>query len=522
MSYPYPYPARGHAGARAACFVFGVLAGALVGVVAWLTIGSTAGIAAAALIVVVALYGALGASRGVSVFIAVVLTAAFGMSSWYVVTEALAIYRAVTSTAGEVETADPTALADASRAIDAAQGSAGFRVELDEVEIGAYLQDGLTEIENNPIRRITVDVRDGAGGNQGTVVVEGAFKNGELGFTGTLSAAIVTGSIDVTVVDLELGSLDLPGIGVGAVEEILTAVADLNEVLVGLDADVQSLTIGDDRIVVTGTHAAGELITSATLLGDLAERARSLSAAATRPAERTPPGHTDGLSSPGSPVYVALGDSLAAGVGVDDGRLGYVSRVHAALEERDGQTYGLRSFAVSGETSGTLIRAGQLEAALDYMASADVAYVTIDIGANDLLGHLGSDDCVTDIDAPACQRRIGATFDSYAANLVVILDGLRRAAPDATIVFLETYNPFSLGLADTVTFERRSDEILRRFNDLAARLAAERGLIVADGFTPMAGTAAVTTHVLDSPPDVHPRAIGYDVLATAVLDALGG
>ena len=89
-------------------------------------------------------------------------------------------------------------------------------------------------------------------------------------------------------------------------------------------------------------------------------------------------------------------------------------------------------------------------------------------------------------------------------------------------MFLETYNPFSLGLADTVTFERRSDEILRRFNDLAARLAAERGLIVADGFTPMAGTAAVTTHVLDSPPDVHPRAIGYDVLATAVLDALGG
>ena len=522
VSYPYPYQPRGHAGARAACFVLGVLAAVLVGVIAWVTVGSTAAIAAAALIVFVGLYGAIGATRGTAIFIAVVLLGTVVGSSWYLAREAISIYRAVTSTAGPVDPADPDALAHATRAVEAAAGSSGFRVDLGEDEIGAYLQDGLTELENNPIRRVAVDVRDGVEGGQGTVAISGEFKNGELGFTGVISAELVAGAIEVTVTDLQLGKLDLPGIGRGAVEDLLTGVADLNEVLVGLDADVQSIVIGNDRIVVTGTHPAGELITSQSLLQDLADRAAALGTAVEAPPERTPPGDVNAASAEGSPVYVAIGDSLAANVGVTEPRLGYVSRVHAALERRDGRDYGLRNFGISGETSGTLIRTGQLDTAIAYMATADVAYVTIDIGANDLLGHLGSEDCASDIDDSACRRRLEAAFDSYAANMEAIFDALRRAAPRAEIVFLETYNPFSLGLAGAVTFEQRSDEILHSFNELAARLARDRGILVADGYTPMLGTTAATTHMLDSPPDIHPRPIGYDVLATAVLQALEG
>ncbi len=29
-----------------------------------------------------------------------------------------------------------------------------------------------------------------------------------------------------------------------------------------------------------------------------------------------------------------------------------------------------------------------------------------------------------------------------------------------------------------------------------------------------------TTHMLEQPPDIHPRAIGYDILAVALLTAL--
>jgi len=520
VSNQYRYEPRGHAGARAACVLFGLASAALLGVIAWLTVGQTVALVAAGVILFVALYGAIGAPRGLSIFISLVLVAVFAAGSWYVVREALSIYRAISNTAGTADPADPTALATASRAIDDAAGSAGFRVELGEDEIGAYLQDGLSQIENNPIRRISVDVRDGVGTDQGTITIEGTFKSGDLGFTGTLSADVEAGAIQVHVVGMELGPLDLPGIGRNAVEDLLGNVADLNKTLVGLDADVQSITIGDDRVAVTGTHPAGDLITSTDLLDNLAAQAAAVGTAVEPPAAQTPPGRVNGTSAPGSPVYVALGDSLAANVGVDEARLGYVSRVHSGLEARDGRQYGLRNFGISGETTGTMIRTGQLDTAVAYMNTADVAYVTIDIGANDLLGHLGSDDCSADIDAPACRRRLEAAFATYEDNMVTILDAVAAAAPRSTVVFLETYNPFSLGLGGAITFEQRSNEILQSFNEIAARLARERGVTVADGFTPMEGTAAATTHMLDSSPDIHPVSIGYDVLATAVLKSL--
>ena len=36
----------------------------------------------------------------------------------------------------------------------------------------------------------------------------------------------------------------------------------------------------------------------------------------------------------------------------------------------------------------------------------------------------------------------------------------------------------------------------------------------------MSGTTGATTHMLDAPPDIHPVAIGYDILAVALIGAL--
>ena len=52
--------------------------------------------------------------------------------------------------------------------------------------------------------------------------------------------------------------------------------------------------------------------------------------------------------------------------------------------------------------------------------------------------------------------RIEASLVSYRANLTRILGDLRDAAPDATIVFLETYNPFSFGF-QAVGLEQDTD-----------------------------------------------------------------
>lgn len=498
-----------------------MLTGAVGALVALLTQGEVAAVATGALVLAIALYGALGATRTGAISIALVLVLGFAGGAWYLGTTALNIYRALSDTEGPVDPADPGLLADATTKIDDAAAEAGFRVELHETELTNYVQDGLSEIENNPVRRVEIDVRDGVDGAPGTIALAGEFKSGGVGFHGELGVTLQAGAVQVDVLDLELGTIDLPGIGKNAVEDLLAEIADLNATLEELRADVQSVSIGSDRILVTGTQPEGSLLTSQALLDGIAAQAGSVGTAVEPPPEPLPPGIVNSVSAEGPTYYAALGDSLAANVGVSQPSEGYVSRVHRALQERDGAQFGLRNFGISGETSGTLIRSGQLDAAVAFMNGAPVEYITIDIGANDLLGHLGSDDCAADIDAASCQARLLATFRTYEENMVTILDTLRAAEPGATIVFVEAYNPFSLGLGGGVEFERRSDEILQSFNAIAAELAAARGILVADAFSPLQGTTAATTHMLDTPPDIHPHGIGYSLIAQGVMDALG-
>ena len=519
MSHPY-HPAHvKSAGARTASVLLGVPAALLVGALLWLRTGSTVlAIAMATLIFIVALYSAIAAYRGPSIAIALLMLGLVAGSLFYGVSKALTIYRAISTTEGPVDAADPEDAAAARLAIAHASDQNGFRIEMTEAEIGAFLQDGLRDVESNPIRRIDVDITDE---RDGVLSVTGRFKSGDLDFSGTIGFTLEAGAIQVRVIRLELGELDLPGIGRDAIEDILAEVADLNEALLGLDADVQSITLGNDRLVVTGTQGGGAMVTSAVLLDAIAAQAAAVASDVEPPPVRLGPGDVNGLSAPGSPIVLALGDSLAANVGVDQARRGYVSRVHAELERRDDADYGLRNFAIAGETTGTMIRGGQLDLATTFMGDADIAYVTLDIGANDLLGHLGSTDCSDDIDSIACTRRLEAAFATYEENLAVILDRLTAAAPDATFVYLTAYNPFSLGFSD-VGFEARSDEILAAFNAIGVGIAEDRGVIVADGFTPMKGLTASTTRMLDAIPDIHPNAIGYDVLAWSIIQARYG
>ncbi len=387
-----------------------------------------------------------------------------------------------------------------------------------EAEIQAVIQNGLTEAET-PLARIQVDIVDGV--PDGTMRFRGDFKNGELEMAGEVAAVLTSGRVQIELVSLDIGNLAAPGLAGGAIEDLVESLADLNGILAENRADVQSVTLGDDRLVVTGTQAGGDVLTASALLDYLMIQAAGLATAIEPPPERLGWGTVNGFYAEGDLYYVALGDSLAANIGVDSAREGYVSRVHRQLERHDRTSYGLRNFGESGETSGTMLTGGQLDDAVAFISTHEVAYITIDVGANDLLGHLGSADCSESLSASACALRIDSAFDSYRRNLATTLDRLRAAAPDATIVFLGTYNPFSLGFGATIAFEVQSDATVAAFNDVAAALAAEHGVLVADGLEPLRGTTAVTTHMLDDPPDIHPLGIGYDVLAVAVLQALG-
>jgi lysophospholipase L1-like esterase len=494
--------------------LFGLLVGLIGGIVAWVLGGLIPGILVAAIALALAVWAARrepGAAGGAIAALVILLLAALGVAAW----QGAALARALGDTSGPVAPADPQELASASEKLDEADASAGFRIELDEGELTALVQEALVEAKT-PLSVIKFDVDD----QDQVLDFDGSFRSGDLDIIGSARVTAQGGGIDVELLEVNIGAMTLPGVIADAVQDIVAGVADFSAALAKEGASIQAVDYTPTSLVLTGTSRDGAVLTSDILLGNLREQAGQLAGVVDPPTERIGPGRVNGVAEGGPPYVVALGDSLAANVGVTEARDGYVSRFHAEVERRDRATYGLRNFGISGETSGSLLHGGQLEQAVQFMENNDIAYVTIDIGANDLLGHLGSPDCEDDLTSGTCRDRIEDTFITYEETLSVILDEIVAAAGDATIVFMQTYNPFSLGFGGLAAFEDESDATVTELNQVAASVAVARGILVADAFTPMRGTASVTTHMTENPPDIHPRAIGFDILAVALVDTL--
>ncbi len=500
---------------RAGIIVIGVLTAAAAGGLALFTIGETYALVTAATIVITSVVIAFTASAvlGRIVLVLLILTLAGTLlTGAYGAIQILAALAGDQS--GPVDLPDAEVLASAERKIDQSVENSTFQVELSEAELNAVLLDSLADTDT-PFQRITVDIIN-AVGEPALIGFVGDFKNGQLTVTGELTAETRGGQFELELLSADVGMFTMPGVARDAVEDMIGRVADLNRALADEGADVQSVVIGDDNIVVTGVASGDTTINAGVMLAAFGNLdGLGIAEVAVRPYD---PG-VDSASAEGDPYYIALGDSLAAAVGVEGYAEGYVSQVHRELSVRDGVVYGLQNLGKSGETSGTMLLGDQLDSAVAFGQDRDVAYVTIDIGANDLLGHLASSDCSEDVGAPACAARIDASLTAYRSNIAVILETIDESFPEATVVFLLAYNPFSLGFEDEVAFEAQSNAVLSELNEIATAAATEYEFLVADGFTPMRGTTTATTHMTDTPPDIHPNATGYDILTDAILAA---
>ena len=142
-------------------------------------------------------------------------------------------------------------------------------------------------------------------------------------------------------------------------------------------------------------------------------------------------GHAALARSGANDMYLALGDSYAAGVGASDpATRGYVPRLFPFFkQERNGGADRLRNLAVSGETSGSFIAGGQLERALAAIANpkTNVSVVTVDIGGNDLLAVLRTRTCLSAPAGAACKKAVAAAVAEYGRNYSYILLSLRSA-----------------------------------------------------------------------------------------------
>lgn len=142
--------------------------------------------------------------------------------------------------------------------------------------------------------------------------------------------------------------------------------------------------------------------------------------------------------------YVALGDSIASGYGLDDVRSeSYVGRIAGMLEERYGAVH-LVNFGRNGLRSEQLLDVLINEKNEQYgeyrteLQKADL--VTLSIGSNDLLQYLS-----LDTDFEEFKKRGDQVFteacERFAQNIPRIIDAIHKQAPGAQLFVNNIYNP---------------------------------------------------------------------------------
>jgi len=236
---------------------------------------------------------------------------------------------------------------------------------------------------------------------------------------------------------------------------------------------------------------------------------------------------------PGSGLYIALGDSLSAGIGASDASMTFVGLVHASL----GAGVALENLGVPGATSQDLIDNGSLDRAAqeieqrnrDGDPSNDVRLVTLEIGGNDLLSIYfslvqtgGCPDLETSLSDPECTDALSTAYEGFRPNLTAALDRLHDADPALPILLLTLYNPFDylpgIGELGDLSLEGQPDTAFPDgLNDIVREIAQGRDDVTVVDVFPLFQDRSLE---LVSPDGIHPNDAGYQVMADAIIAML--
>ena len=248
--------------------------------------------------------------------------------------------------------------------------------------------------------------------------------------------------------------------------------------------------------------------------------------------------------------YISLGDSLASGYQPDvdkDTHVAYTDQLYAQLKQR---TPGLKHIRLgcTAETTESLINGGkcdyphaksQLDAALKAMAQhrGKVAYVTLSVGANDILLNCVSPAGTLD---GACLNSRNRTM---AKNLAQIAGALRKAGTNNTRFVGSTYhNPFlgawlqgaagqQAAKASAPLVKAANTGIDQVYKSTGFKVADVAGAFSSDDFTTQVnvpGAGEVPANVAKicqltwacTKKDPHPNADGHKVIAGAFAAVL--
>ncbi len=170
--------------------------------------------------------------------------------------------------------------------------------------------------------------------------------------------------------------------------------------------------------------------------------------------------------------YVALGDSIAGGYGLEDvQRESYVGRVAAALEDRYGAVR-LKNFGENGLRSDELLDIledegnEQHDSYMEAIQKADL--ITLSIGSNDLLQYLSRDVDLQDFKKNG-DRLFTEACQKFSQNIPGILDIISQNAPNAQLFVNNIYNPcndISFGISEEMAknLEQMAEQYIQKLN----------------------------------------------------------
>ncbi len=224
------------------------------------------------------------------------------------------------------------------------------------------------------------------------------------------------------------------------------------------------------------------------------------------------PNSTSLITSRVGDEYIALGDSVAYGVGASPPeQSGYAGVFYQQYLKRLQPNLLYKNLAIPGETSASFVARtksrSQLEKTLDELDAAQkagrrVSPITLTIGGNDMLAA-----------RTASQSEKQATLARFDTNLQNILTQIAQHTElggKTDLILTTYYNPFAYNSQSTA----EDAAWIQRFNDILKKRATEFKARVADFYEPIVGKEQELTWIAQG--DIHPNTPGHALLAAAL------
>ena len=158
---------------------------------------------------------------------------------------------------------------------------------------------------------------------------------------------------------------------------------------------------------------------------------------------------------------ISAGDSLTEGVGDSTKNGGYLPYLRTLLEEEKGiKEVDFYNFGVKGNRTTQLLKRLQKEEITDKLSRADLVILTI--GGNDIMKVVK--DNISNLQLSVFDKE----REGYINNLYQIMNTIIRVNPDAYIVLVGVYNPFSQWFSDI----KELDQIVSNWNVASQQVVA--------------------------------------------------